>query len=225
MVIEDKKKNRFGVVLLLYQLIINLLKLFFNKTVIKQDMTKLITKTTFLFTILIAFGATDHSDRQFRNEFLYRINLTRQKGCNCGGVYMPPVSPLTWNEDLGDAALGHAKDMAQNNYFNHDSKDGRTMEDRIVHAGYAFKGFKSFAIGENIAAGQESIKEVMDGWFKSDGHCKNLMNPNFKEVGVAMYKNYWVQDFGGRESFSAAQQKLIRSGRYHVVQGQGSVHN
>jgi uncharacterized protein YkwD len=204
---------------------LNLLKLFVNKTVIKQDMTKLITKTAFLFTILIAFGATDHSERQFRNEFLYRINLTRQKGCNCGGVYMRPVLPLTWNEQLGNAALGHAKDMARNNYFNHDSRDGRSMKDRIVRAGYVFKGFKSFAVGENIAAGQESIKEVMDGWFKSEGHCKNLMNPDFKEVGAAVYKNYWVQDFGGRESFSAAQQKLLKSGKYRLVQGQGSEHH
>ena len=187
-------------------------------------MTKLIAKTAFMLTILIAFGATDHSNRQFRDEFLYRINLTRQKGCNCGGVFMPPVAPLTWNEVLEDAALGHARDMARKNYFNHTSKDGRSMEDRIVIAGYKFKGFKSFAVGENIAAGQQSIAEVMEGWFKSEGHCKNLMNPDFKEVGVAMYKDYWVQDFGGRESFSAAQLKLIKSGKYRLVQGQASGH-
>ncbi|CAF1546581.1 unnamed protein product, partial [Didymodactylos carnosus] len=104
------------------------------------------------------------------------------------------------------------QDMAKRNYFSHTSKDGRSMEDRIVSAGYKFKGFKSFAIGENIAQGQQSIAEVMDGWFKSEGHCKNLMNPDFKEIGVAEYKSYWVQDFGSRTSFSAEQQKLIKSG-------------
>lgn len=188
-------------------------------------MTKLIAKTAFMLTVLIAFGATDHSNRQFRDEFLYRINLTRQKGCNCGGKYMPPVAPVTWNDKLEDAATGHAKDMARKNYFNHDSKDGRNMEDRIVAAGYTFKGFKSFAVGENIAEGQQSIAEVMEGWYKSDGHCKNLMNPDFKEVGVAMYKNYWVQDFGGRESFSAEQQKLIKSGKYRLIQQKASGHD
>ena len=92
------------------------------------------------------------------------------------------------------------------------------MTDRIVFAGYNFKGYKSFAVGENIAFGQTSIKEVMAGWFKSEGHCKNLMNPAFKEVGVAENSKYWVQDFGGRESFSPEQQRLIKSGRYKLIQ-------
>lgn len=182
-------------------------------------MRKLIVKAFFTFTIIIAFNTVyGQSSKQFRNEFLTRINLTRQKGCNCGSKYYPPAPPITWNNTLEDAADGHAKDMARHDYFDHTSRDGRSMGDRIIAAGYNFKGFKSFAVGENIASGQQSIAEVMDGWFKSEGHCKNLMNPVFKEVGVAMYRNYWVQDFGGRESFSPEQQKLIKSGRYKLVQ-------
>jgi uncharacterized protein YkwD len=178
-------------------------------------MKKLIVFFAALFWFANAYS---QSSKQFRTEFLNSINATRQKGCNCGSKYFPPAPPLTWNNDLEDAAVGHAKDMARKNYFSHDSKDGRSMEDRIVYAGYKFKGFKSFAIGENIAQGQQSIAEVMAGWFKSEGHCRNLMNPDFKEVGVAEYKTYWVQDFGGRTSFSAQQQKLIKSGRYRLIQ-------
>ena len=189
-------------------------------------MRKLIAKIAFTFIVLIIFNtAYGQGDRQFKKEFLYRINLTRQSGCNCGVKYYPPAPPLTWNDKLEDAAEGHAKDMARKDYFSHTSKDGRSMEDRILSAGYTYKGFKSFAIGENIAAGQQSIAEVMDGWFKSEGHCKNLMNPSFKEVGVAMYKTYWVQDFGGRESFSPQQQKLIKSGRYRMVQQKSTGHD
>ena len=87
-------------------------------------------------------------------------------------IYMPPVPPLSWNKQLEIAAMGHAQDMAVKNYFNHTSLDGRTMGDRIASAGYAFKGFRTFMIGENIAQGQESIAEVMQGWFKSPGHCR-----------------------------------------------------
>jgi len=182
-------------------------------------MRKLTAKIIFTITVIITFNtAYAQSSRQFKIEFLSRINSTRQKGCNCGAQYMPPAPPITWNNDLEDAATGHAKDMAKRNYFNHTSKDGRSMAERIQNAGYTYKGFKSYAIGENIAAGQESIGEVMDGWFKSEGHCLNLMNPDFREVGVAMYKNYWVQDFGGRESFSPEQQRLIKSGKYRLVQ-------
>ena len=189
-------------------------------------MRKLLSKIIFTLAALFTFvGAYAQSDAQFRNEFLARINLTRQKGCNCGGQFMPPAPPLTWNNKLEDAADGHARDMAKRNYFSHTSKDGRSMETRIVTAGYIFKGFKSFAIGENIAQGQQSIAEVMDGWFKSEGHCKNLMNPSFKEVGVAEYKTYWVQDFGGREAFSAQQQKLIKAGKYRLVREKSSEHD
>src|SRR6185312_14755840 len=123
------------------------------------------------------------SSRRFRHEFLNDINRVRQQGCNCGATYMPPAPPLTWNNELEVAAIGHARDMADNNYFSHTSKDGRTLEDRVVFAGYNFKGYRSFAIGENIAQGRMTIAEVMNGWFKSPGHCKNLMNPAFKEVG------------------------------------------
>jgi hypothetical protein len=58
----------------------------------------------------------------------------------------------------------------------------------------------------------------MNGWFKSPGHCKNLMNPAFKEIGIALYNTYWVQDFGGRESFTEEQQKMIKSGKAKLIE-------
>lgn len=161
------------------------------------------------------YTGTDHE--QFKQDFLDHINRVRTKGCTCGTTYMPAAPPLVWNNDLEKSAEGHAWDMSNNKYFSHTSKDGRSMEDRIVFAGYYFKGYKSFMVGENIAWGQQSIDEVMDGWFKSEGHCKNLMNPGFKEVGVAENHHYWVQDFGGRVPFSPYEQKMIKSGMMHVV--------
>ena len=169
---------------------------------------------------LSSFLIIDHriDNSSFKQDFLYLINKTRATGCNCGNLWYPPAPPLVWNNDLEDAANGHAKDMARQNYFSHESKDGRTMNSRIVTAGYTYKGWKSFMIGENIAFGQTSISEVMAGWFKSEGHCKNLMNPGFKEVGVAEHDKYWVQDFGGRVPVSKEQQELIKSGKYRLIQ-------
>jgi uncharacterized protein YkwD len=180
----------------------------------KNLIAKLVCNLGIVFTINCAYAQTT----DFKSEFLSRINQTRAKGCNCGDTYFPPAPALTWNNQLFDAAKGHAKDMAKRNYFSHTSKNGRDMQDRIVAEGYNYKGFKSFTVGENIAQGQQTIAEVMDGWFKSEGHCKNLMNPSFKEIGVAEYNNYWVQDFGGRTSFTAEQQKLIKSGKYKLIQ-------
>jgi uncharacterized protein YkwD len=181
-------------------------------------LTKGILALSLLFSALTAYCQQTVSTPEFRRELLEYINHTRQKGCNCGINYMPPAPPLVWNDQLEFAAIAHAQDMADQNYFSHTSKDGRSMQDRIIKAGYTFQGFRSFMIGENIAEGQLSIAEVMRGWFKSEGHCKNLMNPGFKEVGIALYNNYWVQDFGGRESFSPEVQKLIKSGKYHLVE-------
>ncbi len=175
-----------------------------------------------LFTLLtlsaVSAFCQKSGSEEFKRAFLERINRSRATGCTCGTTYMPPVAPLTWNNTLQKAAEGHAWDMSNNNYFSHTSKDGRTMEDRIVFAGYKFNGFKSFAVGENIAFGQMNIDEVMAGWLKSPGHCKNLMNAMFKEIGVAEDHSYWVQDFGYREAFTSQEQQLIKSGRMHVVQ-------
>lgn len=182
-----------------------------------------VIKVLFILYILLsgytAYSQQTVSSGRFRREFLNEINRVRQQGCNCGTTYMPPAPPLVWNNQLEIAAIGHARDMADNHYFSHTSRDGRSVEDRVVLAGYTFKGYRSFAVGENIAQGQMSIAEVMQGWFNSPGHCKNLMNPAFKEVGVAENNTYWVQDFGGRQSFSAEEQRLIKSGRYRLIQG------
>lgn len=111
---------------------------------------------------------------------------------------MPAVPPLSWNYQLQQAAILHAEDMRRKDYFSHTSLEGRTSRDRIFDQGYTIKGFKYIAVGENIAQGQRSIAEVMNAWLKSEGHCRNIMNPNFKEVGISIAGGYWVQDFGGR---------------------------
>ncbi len=171
-----------------------------------------------LFGIKSLSAQQIHSNQRFKREFLNDINYVRQKGCNCGTTYMPPAPPLVWNNQLEIAAMGHAQDMSVQNYFSHTSKDGTSMQNRIIDAGYNFKGYKGFIVGENIAAGQQSITEVMNGWLKSVGHCKNLMNPAFKEVGVAENNDYWVQDFGGRTPFTPQELRMIKSGQLRVIE-------
>ncbi len=135
----------------------------------------------------------------FQKEFLQRINDIRSKGCNCGNTYMPPVPPVTWNMQLQMAAMAHAKDMNKNKYIGHINRSGKSSKDRIAAAGYTINGYRSYAVGENIAWGQRSIKEVMTGWIQSEGHCLNIMNKSYKEVGIYMENYYWVQEFGGRK--------------------------
>ncbi len=114
----------------------------------------------------------------------------------CGNTLYQAAAPLAWNGKLFDAAAGHSLDMANNNYFSHTSQDGRSFSQRISDAGYAWS-----AVGENIAAGQRTVEDVMNGWLQSPGHCANIMNGSFTEVGVSCvsndassYKQYWTMD-------------------------------
>ncbi len=124
---------------------------------------------------------------------LQLVNEVRQKGCKCGDQYFSPAAPLLWNDQLEQAALTHSTDMFKNNYFSHVSGDGSNGGARIDKAGYKWRTY-----GENIGMGYKSEKDVVDGWVKSPGHCKNIMNKMFKEVGVARVGTYWTQDFGAK---------------------------
>ena len=135
----------------------------------------------------------------FQAALLARINQHRAAGASCrtAGSYAA-AAPLLWNASLQQAAAGHSQDMAANNYFSHTSRDGRSMVDRVNATGYGW-----LTLGENIAAGYPTVDSVIDGWMASDGHCANMMNPNFREVGLACvanpastYKTYWTMNAG-----------------------------
>ncbi len=126
------------------------------------------------------------------------INSARAQPHQCGGQSFAPAAPLAWNPTLASAAETHTRDMANNNYFDHTDHDGHTPGDRAELSGYAGR-----QIGENIAAGQDTSRKVVDGWLASPGHCANLMNPQFRELGAAYAVDpksdagiYWTAMFG-----------------------------
>lgn len=130
---------------------------------------------------------------------LRAVNRARSIDRECGERHFTAAPALTWNGALGDAALAHSQDMARQRYFSHAGKDGAQVADRAGRAGYRWR-----AIGENIAAGQESPDEAMAGWLASPGHCANIMNRFFTEMGAAYGLStgrdkphvYWTQVFG-----------------------------
>jgi uncharacterized protein YkwD len=130
---------------------------------------------------------------------LQAVNTARASGRSCGEQQFPAAPAVTWNAALRDAALAHSTDMARQRYFGHQGKDGRVVADRALQAGYHWR-----RIGENIAAGQESPEEVVAGWLSSPGHCANIMDGRFTEMGAAYAINsaretprvYWTQVFG-----------------------------
>lgn len=127
-----------------------------------------------------------------------RINQWRANGADCGANGLrAPAPALAWNNRLTQAADVHSRDMVTHNFFDHAGSDGSSPGTRMSAAGYAWRTW-----GENIAAGQATINAVVDGWIDSDGHCANLMNPAFTEVGLACvsgtastaYRTYWTME-------------------------------
>jgi len=159
-------------------------------------------------------------DQATIDRYLKAINDERTKagGQDCGvHGHFDPAPPLTWSDELYYAAYEHSYDMAKSDWWGHDGSGtdndwtakvqnlgrGSTVRERIENNNYT----NWRTIGENIAGGtvMDTPEEAVDGWMNSPDHCKNIMNPNFKEVGMAVVQEptsslnyYWTQDFGAK---------------------------
>ncbi len=87
--------------------------------------------------------------------------------------------------------------MIDSGFFNHeDPHDGSNVASRALSFAYAYR-----KVGENLAAGQASIHEVMADWMLSPIHRANILDPAFTEIGITIKQGgqlgvYWVQEFG-----------------------------
>ncbi|MEL6536910.1 MAG: CAP domain-containing protein [Bacteroidota bacterium] len=147
-----------------------------------------------LILLLLSLGAKaqylDAPAQVDQEEILQRVNEIRAKGCRCGRERMAPAPALSWDTKLERAAQGHSNWMDENGQFSHTGKRRSNTGQRIEQVGYKWN-----YVGENIAAGQTSVEAVMESWLKSPGHCRNIMNPNFTQMGVATSGPYWTQVF------------------------------
>ena len=126
---------------------------------------------------------------------LQLVNDARARGARCGRRSFGAAPPVRLSATLASVALGHAADMAKHDYFEHRDLAGHSPADRVRAAGY-----RETLVGENIAYGPQSADEVVRGWLDSPGHCENIMDPRFAEMGVAYAAGpdsrrglYWVQ--------------------------------
>ena len=129
-------------------------------------------------------------------EVVKLTNEARASSRQCGDQQFGPAEPLQINDKLNLAAQGHSEDMAARGFFEHDNPDGVTASERMRAAGY-----RGRITGENIAMGQPTPRRVVDAWLDSPGHCKNIMNPSYREIGIGFFKTnnrgpWWTQNFG-----------------------------
>lgn len=98
------------------------------------------------------------------------------------------LKKLRKNGELRLAAKRHAKDMANRNYFAHDSLDGSSFVDRILRTNYVGAG-QGWTMGENLGWGGGSLATpaaMVKGWMESPGHRANILNGRFREIGIGV---------------------------------------
>ncbi len=110
------------------------------------------------------------------------------------------LSPLEWCPTLASSAKAHSVDMATRDFYDHVTPEGVEVWDRAKSQGYNYS-----YVGENIAVGQKSVKEVMIDWMDSKGHRENILLESYTHFGYGKAKGvmdgdpgyiYWTQNFG-----------------------------
>ncbi|MEK7076641.1 MAG: CAP domain-containing protein [Patescibacteria group bacterium] len=94
------------------------------------------------------------------------------------------IKPIIAEKRLNDAASKKISDMIAKNYFAHVSPDGKGAGEWVGVAGYRY-----ILIGENLAMGNfKDEEDLVTAWMASPGHRANILNPKFKEIGIAVKK-------------------------------------
>ncbi|GGZ08182.1 hypothetical protein GCM10010343_37970 [Streptomyces avidinii] len=131
-------------------------------------------------------GGSGSSSGDSESAVLALVNKERS-AAGCG--------PVTMNAKLNAAARGYSDTMARSGVMSHTGPDGSTMTTRVEAAGYAWS-----RLGENIARGQSDADAVMKAWMNSSGHRANILNCDFREIGIGVHKGdggpWWTQNFG-----------------------------
>jgi len=155
-------------------------------------------------------------NKPYKSDLLKAINKARSepRDCHDGLGLVSPSEPLIWNSELYASAYEHSSDLAYSNTFDHlgsgtehDITGNNNNKRSLFFERIEANGYVNYHIvGENIAGGQSSIDEVMKALLNSPKHCTNIMNPDYKEVGIAIVVNpdseygiYWTQNFGGKK--------------------------
>ncbi|MFH1366448.1 MAG: CAP domain-containing protein [Patescibacteria group bacterium] len=130
-------------------------------------------RTSFIF-VLVFFPLFSFGQTTFKQEVIKLTNVERSRH---------NLTLLVDNPLLDAAALDKANDMIALQYFSHTSPEGETPWDFISENGYEYK----FA-GENLAVDFFEPKKAVNAWLSSPDHQDNILDPDYKEIGVAMVK-------------------------------------
>jgi uncharacterized protein YkwD len=128
-------------------------------------------------------------------EALAALNRVRAQPQQCGAQWMPAVGPVRWNPQATKAAQDQAQYLQRSNRFGHAGEQGSHVGQRLAATGLRWR-----KAGENLAAGQDDLSEVLSNWLASPSHCRVLMTAEFDLAGLAhvpghernTYASYWA---------------------------------
>jgi len=154
-----------------------------------------------------------------------RFNIGLNDGITGTQISTAPKQPLAHNLILIDSARKHSQWMLDTDTFSHTGVNNSTPHERMMAAGYPFTG--NWTSGENIAWGGTSGNTINltsyavshhEGLFKSPGHRVNILNENFRELGVGQKQGYFLQN-GFNYLSSMLTQNFARSGSNYFLTG------
>lgn len=131
---------------------------------------------------------------EFANRVLELVNIER---ANAG------VAPLVLDEALCNAANMRAIEMDRTGELSHTRPGGRECFTVVDYCNIGY-----MMCGENIAAGQPTPEDVVNGkygWMSSEGHKANILSPEYTKMGLGysvglsngQYSGFWAQEFAG----------------------------
>lgn len=128
----------------------------------------------------------DSNSHSYAQRVVQLVNQEREKA---------GLQPLSISRSAEAAALIRSKEIE--NSFSHTRPNGSSFSTALKEQGVSYR-----SSGENIAWGQKTPEQVMQGWMNSSGHRANILNANFTAIGVGYYRspagvNYWTQLFIG----------------------------
>ena len=131
---------------------------------------------------------SDNSEETSYHAYILRVvELVNEERAKAG------LAPLTLQKNITQAAQVRAEECERS--FSHTRPDGKNFSSALTEAGVSYRGS-----GENIAWGQRTPEQVMEGWMNSAGHRANILNEKYTSIGVGYYQNasgvnYWSQLF------------------------------
>ena len=132
-------------------------------------------------------GQEEGIETEYHAYVLRVVELVNEERAKAG------LKPVTLQKNISAAAQVRAQETEVS--FSHTRPDGTKFTTALAQAGVTYRG-----AGENIAWGQRTPEQVMNGWMNSAGHRANILNEKFTSIGVGYYQNaagtnYWTQLF------------------------------